>query len=460
MLLATWTHALTAVLQLPGDQVLVGTEQGQLLLWQLVPGRGCVLLARGAASHASAVEQLVMGTATAPRAFVLCGGTLAGVTRSDLRPCPPLPVSRVLCVAARPPDPGAREAAIASVCVATSRAVLLFSYCCESGGVGGDEPDVPRPTERWQLDAQLALPALLPPTCSLCWSGQYALMLGTAASLHLLRLDLYAHNAHAGTGGACAAGEAEELPEAVLVTMLQLHSDAADNGSPSRFSGGGRASGGGGGSAPAAAAVALAMGPEEMLLVGGGGGGASAVAVGVDATLGWRTRQPFALEGGTPSAAALGWPLLLSCPPATSSTTAASDASTTTSVAAAVHVHVHDVLSGAKLQTIRLPSAKTVDTAARVRASGGGVADGPGAARASSGGVSKARREGDGAVRVCLCARGRWSVLIARGAALFWLPALSEEGVRLEQRWLQQVTLTLTLTLTPTLTLTLTLTLT
>ena len=82
MLLATWTHALSAVLQLPGDQVLVGTEQGQLLLWQLVPGRGCVLLACGAASHASAIEQLVMGTATAPRAFVLCGGTLAGVTRS------------------------------------------------------------------------------------------------------------------------------------------------------------------------------------------------------------------------------------------------------------------------------------------------------------------------------------------------------------------------------------------
>ena len=445
-LLATWTHALTAVLQLPGDQVLVGTEQGQLLLWQLVPGRGCVLLARGAASRASAVEQLVMGTATAPRAFVLCDGTLAGVTRSDLRPCPPLPVSRVLCVAARPPDPGACEAAIACVCVATCRAVLLFTYCCESEGVGGDEPEVLRPTDRWQLDAQLALPASLPPTRSLCWSGQYALMLGTAASLHLLRLDLYAHNAHAGMGGACAAGEAKELPEAVLVLMLQPHSDAADNGPPTRFSGGGRASGGGGGSAPA---VALAMGPEEMLLVGGGGGGASAVAVGVDATLGWRTRQPFALEGGSPSAAALGWPLLLSCPPTTSTTTTASTAFTTTSVAAAVHVHVHDVLSGAKLQSIRLPSAKIVDTAARVRGSGGGAADGPGAtagagagpggARVGAGGGGKARREGDGAVRVCLCARGRWSVLIARGAALFWLPALSEEGVRLEQRWLQQV---------------------
>ena len=77
-------------------------------------------------------------------------------------------------------------------------------------GVGGDEPEVLRSTERWQLDAQLALPASLPPTCSLCWSGQYALMLGTAASLHLLRLDLYAHNAHAGTEGACAAGEARE----------------------------------------------------------------------------------------------------------------------------------------------------------------------------------------------------------------------------------------------------------
>ena len=315
MLLATWTHALSAVLQLPGDQVLVGTEQGQLLLWQLVPGRGCVLLARGAASHASAVEQLVMGTATAPRAFVLCGGTLAGVTRSDLRSCPPLPVnSRVLCVGARPPDPGAREAAIACVCVATSRAVLLFTYCCESEGLGGDEPEVLRSTERWQLDAQLALPASLPPTCSLCWSGQYALMLGTAASLHLLRLDLYAHNAHAGTEGACAAGEAKELPEAALVPMLQPPSVAADHGAPTRFSGGGAWAGGGGG--VCAPAVALAMGPEEMLLVGGGGGGASAVAVGVDATLGWRTRQPFALEGGTPAAAALGWPLLLCCPPA------------------------------------------------------------------------------------------------------------------------------------------------
>ena len=139
---------MSALLQLPGEQILVGTEQGQLLLWQLVPGRGCTLLARGAASHASAVTHLVLGAETAPRAFVLCAGTLVAISRSQLRHCRQLPTSRVLCVAARPPEPGARSAAVACICVATSRAVLVFSYCCAAEDADRDEPEVLLPSER------------------------------------------------------------------------------------------------------------------------------------------------------------------------------------------------------------------------------------------------------------------------------------------------------------------------
>ena len=133
----------SALHHLEADLLLVGTEAGAVLAYQLHPSAAaddgswdrCEPLGAAAVARA-AVAQIATAGAAASHAFVLCGGALVAL-RHALRQQPPLlerasalPIGKVLAMAVRAPSEGsylAEAGAAATVCAATAGAILVLS---------------------------------------------------------------------------------------------------------------------------------------------------------------------------------------------------------------------------------------------------------------------------------------------------------------------------------------------
>ena len=365
----------SALHHLEADLLLVGTEAGAVLAYQLHPSAAaddgswdrCEPLGAAAVARA-AVAQIATAGAAASHAFVLCGGALVAL-RHALRQQPPLlerasalPIGKVLAMAVRAPSEGsylAEAGAAATVCAATAGAILVYTFN------GTDAGGALSPRQHFQLRSHVALPAALPAVRSLCWAGDEALVVADGAQ-RLQWASLPPAPLH----------NAEVLPEDARLEPLLAPSE-----SPASSSG---------------CALALRVTPSEVLLVGGG---AHTAVVAVGVPHGRRTRRVGYLQGPPARNATLAWPHLL-C--ATGST-----------------LRVFDLQLGSLAQSLKLAA--------------------PPAPRASSASASSSSSSAAASRSLRVSAFGRHELVLARGDVLFTLAPLAATEAQGERRWLRKV---------------------
>ena len=365
----------SALHHLEADLLLVGTEAGAVLAYQLHPSAAaddgswdrCELLGAAAVARA-AVAQIATAGAAASHAFVLCGGALVAL-RHALRQQPPLlerasalPIGKVLAMAVRAP-PRARTSPRPARRRRCARRRRARSSCTRQRHRRG----------RRALAAP-ALPAALARRAArraaggalACWAGDEALVVADGAQ-RLQWASLPPAPLH----------NAEVLPEDARLEPLLAPSE-----SPASSSG---------------CALALRVTPSEVLLVGGG---AHTAVVAVGVPHGRRTRRVGYLQGPPARNATLAWPHLL-C--ATGST-----------------LRVFDLQLGSLAQSLKLAAPPA-----------------PRASSASASSSSSSSAAASRSLRVS--AFGRHELVLARGDVLFTLAPLAATEAQGERRWLRKV---------------------
>lgn len=406
---------ISALLALPRNEVLVGTADGALLLFDMWR-EACPLVARTIATARAPITQLVPDPSWAV-IYVLQGGAVLYMVASplvqlpsenpsacpeltQLVPLPPVEGEDVCCVAAA----WSRRVGSRLCCASCDGSLHVFGFV---GGPDGGEQQPARP--ELLVRVRLALPPGFESVRSMAWGGiDDALLISDGRRVAHVQPLPWCDRPWRGDSGH---------------TMSATPFAASPLAAPGFDQGGGRAT-----------AVALPSG--EMLVVGaqrtaaGGGGGVGGAAVVVDASeiaVGMvggplhlnpaavvggvvgsalpaavqqaaapLSRPPLLLDGrSTPAAVAVAWPYLLTCSHA--------------------HLRVYDVAEGSHVQSLSLPASF------------------------AAGDEDEAAGANGGPPPVLMAACGPHMVAVGIGRALYQVPCAAAGMLAREAEWLDRL---------------------